>query len=85
MQAWLCGDCMAALVTCPFGNTDYNAIWPSGVLANSFIEGSYCKPGWTGNVGRQCLQNGQWANSLTGSCTRMSHLGPCVVCCLPQT
>ena len=61
---------VAALLTCPAGNTDYNAVWPAGITAGTKITGSYCQSGWTGSVGRLCLSSGQWDSSVTGSCTR---------------
>ena len=55
---------------CPSGNVDYNANWPSGVPAGTYTSGAYCKPGWTGSIGRQCQLSGQWAVTATGGCTR---------------
>jgi len=55
---------------CPGNNLDFNAQWPTGVIAGQYVEGKFCKPGWTGLVGRQCLPNGQWAPTASGSCNR---------------
>jgi hypothetical protein len=60
----------SAELTCPSGNVDYNAVWPSNVVAGTLVSGSYCKPGWTGTISRQCQLNGQWAASATGGCSR---------------
>ena len=64
----LCGH--TELVICPSGNLDYNAVWPSGITAGTYVQGAYCTPGWTGSIGRQCQANGQWATTVTGGCTR---------------
>ena len=57
-------------LTCPSQNRDYNALWPSGVPAGTFVSGGYCAAGWTGTIGRQCQMNGQWAPTAVGGCTR---------------
>ena len=57
-------------LSCPNGNLDYNAAWPDNVAAGSFVQGSFCKPGFSGLIGRECLYTGQWAATATGGCTR---------------
>jgi len=55
---------------CPDNNVDHNANWPANVTAGTRVEGRFCKPGWTGIVGRLCLPNGQWDFDITGECER---------------
>jgi len=55
---------------CPDNNVDHNANWPVNVTAGTRVEGRFCKPGWTGIVGRLCLPNGQWDFDITGECER---------------
>lgn len=54
---------------CP-SNVYHNAEWPSGVPAGTYVEGDYCRPGWSGIIGRECQANGQWSLTTTGECTR---------------
>ena len=55
---------------CPSNNIYRNAEWPSNVPAGTFVEGDFCKPGWSGIIGRECQANGQWSLTTTGECTR---------------
>ena len=56
---------------CPSGNVDFNAQWPSGVPAGTYVDGAFCPPGWSGSIGRQCQMNGQWSSSATGGCVQV--------------
>jgi len=60
---------------CPSDNVDHNAVWPANVIAGTRIEGRFCKPGWSGIVGRDCLANGQWSFNVTGDCKGRAALG----------
>ena len=55
---------------CP-SNVYHNAEWPSDMPAGTYVEGDYCRPGWSGVIGRECQANGQWSLTTTGECTRM--------------
>ena len=57
-------------VYCASNNTDFSANWPSFTPANTTVAGQFCFGGWSGYVTRVCLATGQWAPTITGSCTR---------------
>lgn len=62
------------VVFCP-ASTDFDAEWPASTRAGETASGALCKPGYTGFVSRLCDNNGHWATTYEGACTRTSGLG----------
>jgi len=56
---------------CPNGVTQANARWPDNTVAGQTVAGPFCLPGYSGFVSRDCLADGKWSETITGSCSKI--------------
>ena len=65
--AWSAVTNPCVLLTCPAGDTSFNAAWPSNIAAGTSAVLGVCSAGYAGAPTRNCLINGQWQLSVGGS------------------